>query len=172
MFGRKKTAERRCSAGHVMEESWERCPYCEAEKNPLTSSGENGTAAPAAAADTAPPDPGQGAVVVPKKAPAVRPPVGWLVALDGEEQGRDFRLHAGRNVVGKGAKADVIIRDAYLSEKHAVVEAGPDGYTIADLGSKHGTFLQGHAVRDAVPLRDGEQVRVGRTRLKFRSFEE
>src|SRR5690606_8372465 len=38
---------------------------------------------------------------------------------------------------------------------------------IEDLGSTNGTFLNGSPVKEAVSLRDGDQIRVGRTVLGF-----
>lgn len=143
-----------------MEESWERCPYCEAEKAPLPRTGENGGSTASSEA----------VEVVAKKETEARPLVGWLVAVGGELADQDFRVHAGRNVIGKGSKADIVIRDAYLSERHALLETTEDGYLISDLKSKRGTFLNGKPVEEPRPLRDGDRVRVGNTDLKFRTF--
>jgi len=117
------------------------------------------------------PAPGQGAVVVPKKEAGARALAGWLVALSGDQEGEDFRIRAGRNVIGKGAKADIVIRDAHLSERHALLEVGEDGATLTDLDSKHGTFINGKRIEAERRLRDGDRLRVGHTDLKFRSFE-
>lgn len=143
-----------------MEETWERCPYCEAEKKPLPHKGENG-------ATTASPE---AVEVVAKKDPEARRLVGWLVVVAGDQLDQDFRVHAGRNVIGKGSKADVLIRDAYLSERHALLEFTEDGYVLSDLKSKRGTLLNGKPVEAERSVRDGDRIRVGNTELKFRTF--
>lgn len=143
-----------------MEESWERCPYCEAEKQPPVRPGENGVAAASDAVQ-----------VVPKKEREVRRLAGWLVEVGGEREDQDYRVHAGRSVIGKGSRSDIVIKDAYLSERHAVLESGSDGYLLTDLESKHGTFINGKRVAEPRRLRDGDRIRLGNTEVKFRSFE-
>jgi len=143
-----------------MEESWERCPYCEAEKEPLPRKGENGgTVTPTEAVE-----------VVARKESDARRLVGWLVVTAGEQLDQDFRVHTGKNVIGKGSKADVLIKDAYLSEKHALLEFTEDGYVLSDLKSKRGTELNGKPVEAERSLRDGDRIKVGNTELKFRTF--
>lgn len=159
VFG-KKSAKRTCPQGHPMEDTWENCPYCEAEKSPLPRTGENGATTSSSEA----------VQVVARKDPEARRLVGWLVVVGGELEDQDFRVHAGRNVIGKGAKADILIRDAYLSERHALLESTEDGYLLSDLRSKRGTLLNGKPVEAERSLRDGDRIRVGNTELKFRSF--
>jgi hypothetical protein len=160
MFGKKKTAPRTCPQGHPMEATWERCPYCEAEKAPLPRAGENGATTSSSEA----------VEVIARKETDARRLVGWLVVVAGEQPDHDFRVHAGKNVIGKGSKADIVIRDAYLSERHALLEYTEDGYLLSDLKSKRGTFLNGKPVEAERTLRDGDRIRVGNTELKFRSY--
>jgi hypothetical protein len=143
-----------------MEETWERCPYCEAEKTPLPRTGENGSTV----------TPTEAVEVVPRKETDARRLVGWLVVVAGDQLDQDFRVLAGKNVIGKGSKADVLIRDAYLSERHALLEFTEDGYVLSDLKSKRGTMLNGKPVEAERSLRDGDRIQVGNTELKFRTF--
>ena len=154
MFGRKKPQPARtCPEGHVLEESWEQCPYCAAGRAKEES---------------------KRAIVVPKPTTAERVLAGWLVALDGEQAGEDFRLREGRNVLGKGDRCDVLVRDPQVSERHAIVEyrVSAETWTVEDLESKHGTWRNGKRLPagDAVPLADGDRLRLGRTELFFRAF--
>jgi hypothetical protein len=161
MFGKKKSAPRICPQGHPMEDTWERCAYCEAEKAPLPRAGENGSATVT---------PTEAVEIVARKETDARRLVGWLVVVAGDQADQDFRVHAGRNVIGKGSKADIVIRDAYLSERHALLESTEDGFVLSDLKSKRGTFLNGKAVEAERSVRDGDRIRVGNTELRFRTF--
>jgi hypothetical protein len=72
-------------------------------------------------------------------------------------------------VVGRGTEADLRISDPGVSRRHVefVVEESPAGgvsISAHDLGSTNGVLVDGHRVATA-PLRDGSQVRVGRTVL-------
>lgn len=40
----------------------------------------------------------------------IEPVVGWLVCVNGEEKGRDYRLIRGRNRIGRDSDMDVTIR--------------------------------------------------------------
>jgi len=47
------------------------------------------------------------------------------------------------------------------------VDAG-QGATLEDLGSRNGTFLRGENVTSAVPLADGDEIRIGSVLLEYR----
>jgi pSer/pThr/pTyr-binding forkhead associated (FHA) protein len=51
----------------------------------------------------------------------LEPVVGWLVCIDGTEKGKDFRVWAKNNTIGRSEKMDVCIKgDATISrENHA-----------------------------------------------------
>ncbi len=152
MFGKKKPAPRKCAEGHELEESWEQCPFCEVDRREETS---------------------RRAVVVSKPVVGPRRLAGWIVALGGEQDGEDFRLRTGRNVLGKGEKCDVVLKDSQVSERHVVLEyrVSDDRWTIQDLESKHGTSLNGKRIEgDGRPMKDGDRLRVGKTELYFRSL--
>ena len=61
--------------------------------------------------------------------------------------------------------------DPQLSREHAVVQPGPDDtWTLADLGSSNGTFLEGARIQRAA-LQTGNVLRVGTTLLLFERLE-
>jgi sigma-54 dependent transcriptional regulator, acetoin dehydrogenase operon transcriptional activator AcoR len=63
------------------------------------------------------------------------------------------------------------IPDGYASGSHALLEATAQGWTLRDLGSTNGTFLDGAKVPAgaAAPLREGALFEVGHTFWLFRS---
>ena len=174
MFAKKKPA-RTCEKGHALESSWERCPYCEAEKRTAPAAEEVDVTPPSREdARDLPVDVRESLrrpVVVPRRAPTAGLPGGWLVALCGEQAGKDFRLDRGRNVLGKGGDCTVAVKDAQASERHILIEIREDGEAVlTDLGSRHGTLVNGQPVTESCPLRDGDRVRLGGTELAFRAF--
>jgi hypothetical protein len=79
-------------------------------------------------------------------------------------------------VVGRGTEADLRINDPGVSRRHVefeVEESAEGGVTITvqDLGSTNGVLVDGHRVARA-PLREGSEVRVGRTTMTVRVVEE
>ena len=51
--------------------------------------------------------------------------------------------------------------DVEVSTRHAVIQKVEDGYTVRDLGSVHGTFVNGVQLSAAQPLFDGDVIRLG-----------
>ena len=99
-----------------------------------------------------------------------KPCVGWVVVLNGELRGRDFRLVDGKNTLGTAADCDVVLTDPYLSSKHAVIRHENGTFTLVDLDSTNGTYLnERRCTKD--DMIDNDKVRLGRTELKFKSLE-
>ena len=96
----------------------------------------------------------------------------WLVMKDGPRAGHTFRLLETTSI-GRDAGNDVIIDDVSLSGQHAKVKfEDGDHYVIYDLASTNGLFYYDEAkqewVRDyRIALKDGQQVKLGRTVLHF-----
>lgn len=51
----------------------------------------------------------------------VDPVVGWLVAINGRENGRDYRIHSDNNFITRHKKSDIYLRgyEKICREKHA-----------------------------------------------------
>lgn len=47
-----------------------------------------------------------------------------------------------RFVMGRGRHCDLVIDSAKVSREHAVIQRGPDGWWIEDLGSSNGTWFR------------------------------
>jgi pSer/pThr/pTyr-binding forkhead associated (FHA) protein len=62
-------------------------------------------------------------------------------------------------VVGRESGDIVFTADPFMSRRHAAISRDRDGaFSLKDLGSSNGTYL---AIREEVPLADGDHVRVG-----------
>lgn len=60
--------------------------------------------------------------------------------------------------------------DGTVSRLHAVVENYGSGWTVRDLGSRNGTYINGRRVLGEQALHPGDELRVGKTRLIFRDL--
>ena len=96
--------------------------------------------------------------------------VAWLVVLTGPQKGADFRLYEGDNVIGSSPECDVVLIDAMISPRHALIRCFSD-YTsqIFDLGSATGTMLASQAVSHE-ELIHCDRLGLGAVLLKFKSL--
>jgi hypothetical protein len=95
--------------------------------------------------------------------------VGWVVALNGTNKGDDYRIYDGKNVLGTSADCDVVITDPYLSAKHCTIRHENGTYTLIDLDSTNGTFVNQKKVTK-MELIDNDTIRFGRTDFKFKAL--
>jgi DNA-binding winged helix-turn-helix (wHTH) protein len=86
----------------------------------------------------------------------------WIVC-DGQEQ----PLADGEHVIGRDPDVAISLRSPSVSRHHARIVIGADNATIEDLGSKNGTLVRGQPVTSAIPLADGDRIRVGGFELTF-----
>jgi pSer/pThr/pTyr-binding forkhead associated (FHA) protein len=71
-----------------------------------------------------------------------------------------FYIRKVETVLGRESGDIVFTEDPFLSRRHAVlrVDVAAKRFTLADLGSSNGTFVQ---IREEVALKDGDHFRVG-----------
>jgi DNA-binding SARP family transcriptional activator len=74
---------------------------------------------------------------------------------------------SGRFTMGR-AGCDVTLPDAKVSKQHAVLSPTPDGYTITDLQSTNGTFVNDVLIAAPTLLTHLDRIRMGDTELVLR----
>ena len=70
----------------------------------------------------------------------------------------------GRLVIGRDADCDLVLDEPDMAHRHAQIESAGDGIFLRDLGSAHGTCVNGVQVRDAV-LHTDDQITFDRNRF-------
>lgn len=66
--------------------------------------------------------------------------------------------------LGRGPDADVQLGDRWVSREHCEIVSADDALVVRDLGSKHGTFVNGRSVLEA-ELHPGDELNIGLTRF-------
>src|SRR4051812_30011361 len=98
-------------------------------------------------------------------------PMPYLILKANGEEIERFELK-GPAIVGRALECDVSVRDILLSRKHCRVEpcTGKDKgrWRFVDLASRNGSHVNWKKVTEYT-LVDGDEVRIGRTWLKFHS---
>lgn len=74
----------------------------------------------------------------------------------------------GEHVVGRDPALEVCVESSSVSRRHALVHIADGIAVLEDLGSKNGTFVNGHRIATPVRLSDRDQIGVGDVRLRFR----
>ena len=88
----------------------------------------------------------------------------WLI-----RDGKRLPLRPGENVLGRESDGTILRIDSpTVSRRHARIAISTSGASLEDLDSKNGTFLGGEPVSAAVPLADGDEIRLGAVVLRFR----
>lgn len=77
-------------------------------------------------------------------------------------------LEGGRMTIGRGSENDITIADPEASAVHAALEPLASAWTVRDLTSRNGTFVNGERVLGERPLHRGDEIRIGRSRLVYR----
>ncbi len=91
-----------------------------------------------------------------------------LVVINGGELGQKYEIPEGSTILGRSTRADICVNEESVSRKHAVIENDGQELLIRDLDSTNGTRINDRLVTERI-LRDGDQMRVGRTIFKFLS---
>ena len=73
-------------------------------------------------------------------------------------------------LIGRDPQNDVVLDDRRVSRKHAEVRLRLGRYTLYDLQSTNGTYVNGRRVAEKV-LEDGDKISVGGLEIVFRSVE-
>jgi len=84
--------------------------------------------------------------------------------LSGARAGRKDAFGKSYIALGRDPLADVRFdaeADLDASTKHAAVVLSGDGYAVRDVGSRNGTFVNGHRVEGDIALTDGDVIRCG-----------
>ena len=94
--------------------------------------------------------------------------LGGFVEVRGPQGTRLVELTADRSSLGRATTNDVVVLlDSSVSRLHAVIERYPTGFSVRDLGSANGTFVNGEPVRGEARLRTGDELRLGNSKLTF-----
>jgi pSer/pThr/pTyr-binding forkhead associated (FHA) protein len=88
---------------------------------------------------------------------------GILLVLKGAGAGARFLLDAVETKIGRDTSNDIQLDDITVSRSHAMITK-KDGYSIKDLGSLNGTYLNAIAVRETT-INAGDEIQIGKYHL-------
>lgn len=86
-----------------------------------------------------------------------------LIVRRGPQPNQSYELNKDIVTLGRDITNDIVINDPEVSRHHLRLTRGGGGFTIEDLGSTNGTFINGQRLTGARPLRPGDMVGLGET---------
>ena len=165
---------KQCDNGHFYDENrFDSCPYCR------EGSGVGKTVAAVTLGKTVAAMPGGATadtdrdktVGIIKKDIGIDPAVGFLICIAGPNRGRDYKLIAGRNFIGRAAAMDVALTDddTVSRESHALVtyDVKHNKFSLSPGQGRGITYCNDEQVETARPLKAYDIIEVGKSRLIF-----
>jgi len=86
-----------------------------------------------------------------------------LIVRRGPQPNQVYDLGDEITNIGRDITNDIVINDREVSRHHLRMMRGSDGFTIEDLGSTNGTFVNGKRLTGATPLKNGDMIGLGET---------
>lgn len=95
--------------------------------------------------------------------------------IQGPDRGKKWRWRFSREttvVVGRLRGCHIVLKDRKISQSHCLFQVQSNRLCVIDMGSSHGTLVNGRQVTGALPLADGDVVGLGNSRLLFQILSE
>jgi FHA domain/zinc-ribbon domain len=94
------------------------------------------------------------------------PGTALLAVTRGPNAGSQFLLDSDLTLVGRHPDSDIFLDDVTVSRRHAEFYRQGGRFTVRDVGSLNGTYVNRERIEDA-QLNEGDEVQVGKFRLVF-----
>jgi pSer/pThr/pTyr-binding forkhead associated (FHA) protein len=89
-----------------------------------------------------------------------------LVVKRGPNAGSRFLLDKDVTTAGRHPESDIFLDDVTVSRRHAEFHRTGDRFTVRDVGSLNGTYLNRERIEEAA-LSGGDEVQIGKFRLVY-----
>lgn len=89
-----------------------------------------------------------------------------VVRSGGGMAGQSFQPPEGTTLIGRSPECAIFLDDVTVSRRHAELVREGDVFTIRDLGSLNGTYVNRRRI-ESQALADDDEVQIGKYRLTF-----
>jgi hypothetical protein len=91
---------------------------------------------------------------------------GVLIVKRGPNAGSKFFLDVDVTEIGRHPESHIFLDDITVSRRHAEIRRDEGGFSLNDVGSLNGTYVNRERVEEAA-LRSGDEIQVGKFKLVF-----
>ncbi|MCD7777183.1 MAG: FHA domain-containing protein [Clostridiales bacterium] len=100
--------------------------------------------------------------------------MGWLVCLEGEKRGMDFKIHGEKNTIGRGFDVDINLDfdTAVSSGVNAIIayDKRNNKFFIYQSNSKNNIYFNDQFLLTPIEIKDYDIIEIGTTKMIFRSL--
>ena len=91
-----------------------------------------------------------------------------LEIVQGPKQGAWFTVAYQKELtLGRASTNSIMLEDNSVSRSHAVLQSTGHGFTVRDIGSRNGTFLNNKKIQGDLPVKHMDAIKVGIYTLRF-----
>ena len=90
----------------------------------------------------------------------------WLVVRSGMKPGKVLDIDGDKVVVSSSMGSEIRLEDDSVGESHALIKESDGMYTVADLGTRTGTWVN-DKLQSGIVLKDDSRITIGTTRLSL-----
>lgn len=104
----------------------------------------------------------------------IEPICGWLICVGGDKKGKDFRIHGGKNHIGRQSSNEICLDfDSTVSKESNAAISYDDRnakFFIQPGDGKNNAYVNNNLLLTPVELQEYDTIEVGKTKLIFRSL--
>jgi FHA domain-containing protein/zinc ribbon protein len=89
-----------------------------------------------------------------------------VVRAGGGRAGESFKPTGERTRIGRSPDCEIFLDDVTVSREHAVLVEANGKFSVEDMGSLNGTFVNRKRI-DSAPLQEGDELQIGKYRMTF-----
>jgi len=89
-----------------------------------------------------------------------------LMFLAGPIAGRRYKLADGEYVIGRRSDCQIFVPDMRVSRQHARLWRDGETWSLEDLGSNNGTFINGIRLQQATQLRHEDEIMIANNKIR------
>jgi len=91
---------------------------------------------------------------------------GLVIRSGGGRVGETFPIQGERMSIGRRPESEIFLDDVTVSRRHALFDRAGDTFTVSDVGSLNGTYVNRQRV-DSHRLEDGDELQIGKYKLSY-----